>query len=119
MGILSGLFNVLVGSGGQSGAYQSSGGQAPVPSAPQGGGFPQKTKVYCKWCGTDFPDVRTLYINSCNLNPNGSRKHELYEGSEKAQYSCKFCGATFRTIRDMSATKACRAKPDKRHEPAL
>jgi hypothetical protein len=80
-------------------------------------------KVFCKWCGMSFPDVRNLVNNNCQRNPWGQtgRKHELYEGSEKPQYVCKYCGQTFRTIGDMSVTKTCWKNPDgnKRHVPAL
>jgi hypothetical protein len=98
-----------------NGSYPHNGGEQHQHTV----GFPLKQKVYCKWCGQSFPDVRTLAINTCNRNPEGSKRHELYEGSEKPQYSCKFCGQTFRTIGDMSVTQTCGRKPNKRHEPAL
>jgi hypothetical protein len=85
-----------------------------LPVAPP----PPQPKVYCKWCGSSFPDIRTLAINTCQRNPEG-RAHELYEGREKPRYTCKFCGDTFRTIGDMSVTKTCRKRANKRHEPAL
>jgi DNA-directed RNA polymerase subunit RPC12/RpoP len=80
-------------------------------------------KVFCKWCGMSFSDVRNLVNNACPRNPWGQAgsKHELYEGSEKPKYVCKYCGQTFRTIGDMSATRTCGRNPagNKRHEPAL
>jgi predicted nucleic acid-binding Zn-ribbon protein len=80
-------------------------------------------KVYCKWCGMSFPDVRTMITNTCQKNPQGGtgRKHELYEGGEKSQYACKYCGQLFRTIGDMAVTRTCPHSKagDKRHEPAL
>jgi predicted Zn-ribbon and HTH transcriptional regulator len=79
--------------------------------------------AYCKWCGMKFHDVRTLVNNNCQRNPAGyiGHKHELYEGAEKKQYTCKYCGQTFRSIGDMSVIKTCRQSKvgDRRHEPAL
>jgi len=79
--------------------------------------------AFCKWCGMRFPDARNLLMNNCQKNPNGhmGHKHELYEGSEKQQYICKFCGRTFRTIGDMSVNLNCNQSPhpNRRHEPAL
>jgi len=78
--------------------------------------------VYCKWCGMKFSDVRTLVHNTCQKNPAGSgHKHELYEGAEKTQYTCKYCGQIFRTLADMNATRTCYQSKvgDKRHEAAL
>ncbi|MDR1583986.1 MAG: hypothetical protein LBS55_12170 [Prevotellaceae bacterium] len=70
-----------------------------------------------------FPDVRNLVINTCQKNPAGNmgHKHELYEGSEKPQYTCKFCGRTFHSMRDMGVNLNCTQSPlgNRRHEPAL
>jgi hypothetical protein len=99
--------------------YPQNGGQQGQACGSAPGGFPQKQqKVYCKWCGISFPDIRTLAGNTCHHNPEG-KGHVLYEGGEKAQYACKFCGKTFRTIGDMSVNKTCEQKPNRRHEPAL
>lgn len=79
--------------------------------------------VYCKWCGMKFADVRNLIINTCQKNPAGytGHKHELYEGTEKTQYVCKFCGRIFRTIGDMGVNLNCTNSPhaNRRHEPSL
>ena len=80
-------------------------------------------KVYCKYCGMSFPDVRTLIINSCLYHPMGRQgmKHELYEGSEKTQYTCKYCGMTYRDLINLTRNN-CQRHPGgfgKRHEPAL
>ncbi len=42
---------------------------------------------YCKWCGGSFSSLKTMASNPypCNKNPNNKR-HEPYEGSEKAHY---------------------------------
>jgi hypothetical protein len=112
MGILGGILNALVGTPQERAVSQSGGRQG------QAGGFPPKQKVYCKWCGMNFPDIRTLAGNTCHHNPEG-RGHVLYEGGEKPQYACKFCGQSFRTIGDMAATKTCGKKSNHRHEPAM
>lgn len=49
---------------------------------------------YCKWCGSKYSSVSSLTSSSCSKNPDG-KKHELYEGSEKSQYTCKCCGSKF------------------------
>jgi DNA-directed RNA polymerase subunit RPC12/RpoP len=72
--------------------------------------------VYCKHCGIKMPDVRTLTLNSCLKSP--SKRHELYEGSEKSKYICKHCGMTMPTIQVLVAN-TCLKSPTKRHEPAL
>jgi hypothetical protein len=125
MGILGGILNALIGSAEErtvsrypQNCGQQNGGQQGQACGSAPGGFPQKQKVYCKWCGTSFPDVRTLVGNTCQRNPEG-KGHVLYEGGEKAQYACKFCGKTFRTIGDMSVNKTCEQKTNRRHEPAM
>jgi len=81
-------------------------------------------KAYCKYCGMGFQDVRTLVINRCQNNPNGkggTMYHELYEGSEKAEYACKFCGMKYRSLRDLT-NNVCQRRPagtGRFHEPAL
>jgi hypothetical protein len=114
MGIFGVFINAVMSGGKKDGGASrlSSSGNPPPP-------LPQRQKFYCKYCGIAFPDVRTLIINTCQRNPEGSRKHVLYEGSEKPQYTCKFCGQTYRTIGDMSVN-TCQKKPGtRRHEPVL
>jgi DNA-directed RNA polymerase subunit RPC12/RpoP len=72
---------------------------------------------YCKWCGTKYSTVSGLTTNSCSRNPEG-KKHELYEGSEKTQYTCKYCGTKHSTISGLT-TNACSKSPTKKHQPAL
>jgi hypothetical protein len=72
---------------------------------------------YCKWCGTKHSSVSTLTVNTCSRNPNG-KKHELYEGSEKSQYTCKLCGRQSHTLGSLVAN-SCTKSPTKKHQPAL
>lgn len=72
---------------------------------------------YCKWCGTKHSSVSSLTGNSCSKNPDGKR-HELYEGSEKAKYTCKFCGIQHSSISSLTGN-SCSKSPNKRHQPAL
>jgi hypothetical protein len=114
MGILGGILNALIGASQERAASQSGGRQQ--AGGVTSGGFPPKQKVYCKWCGVSYSDVRTLVTNTCSQNPDG-RSHVLYEGSEKPQYVCKFCGQTYSTISTMAGNKNCAKKPNRRHEP--
>ena len=81
-------------------------------------------KVYCKYCGNSFSDVRALSSGMCQRHPDGVNKgrHALYEGDEKPQYTCKYCGNRFHDIRSMTAGM-CHRHPDGvnkgRHSPAL
>jgi DNA-directed RNA polymerase subunit RPC12/RpoP len=72
--------------------------------------------VYCKHCGQSMPDVRALTSNSCMKSP--TKKHVLYEGSEKSSYTCKHCGQKMNSIRALTSN-ACMKSPVKFHEPAL
>lgn len=118
MGLLGAIFKTITGSNSSNtGARQSGrtgGGSQATP-------FPPKQKFYCKWCGQDFSDPKSLLASGCPRNPNG-RRHELYEGSEKAQYICKYCGMTYRTLRDLTCNH-CQKHPaghlGHNHEPAL
>ena len=79
--------------------------------------------VYCKYCGMEFSSVRNLINNYCMKHPAGKNgfHHELYEGSEKPQYTCKYCGMTFKTLRILT-NNYCQRHPAGRsrsHEPAL
>jgi hypothetical protein len=71
---------------------------------------------YCKHCGTKHPSVASLTNSSCSRSP--TKKHELYEGAEKSQYTCKFCGAKHPSIMSLTAS-SCSKSPTKKHSPAL
>ena len=47
---------------------------------------------YCMNCGTKATSVSSLTSLSCIRHPSGKGKHQLYEGSEKSKYTCKYCG---------------------------
>ena len=72
---------------------------------------------YCKWCGQKYSDPRSLSINSCRQNPEGT-KHAIYEGSEKKQYLCKYCGRKYPDLRSL-CINSCKESPSKHHSPAL
>ena len=74
-------------------------------------------KFYCKWCGQNYTSVSSLASVSCSKNPEG-KKHELYEGSEKSQYTCKYCGQKYSSIFLLTAN-SCSKSPNKKHHPAL
>lgn len=74
-------------------------------------------KCFCKWCGTQYSDPRTLAINTCRQNPEGG-KHAIYEGAEKKEYFCKYCGRKFFDIRTL-CINSCKESPSGKHSPAL
>ncbi|MBD5408755.1 MAG: hypothetical protein HDR54_05105 [Treponema sp.] len=77
---------------------------------------------YCKWCGGSFSSLKNMASHPypCNKNPNNKR-HEPYEGGEKAHYYCKWCGGSFSSLKNMASHPyPCNKNPNvKRHEPAL
>jgi hypothetical protein len=71
---------------------------------------------YSKWCGAKHPSVVSLTNSSCSKSP--SKKHELYEGSEKSQYTCKYCGTKHPSLTSLT-NSSCSKSPNKKHQPAL
>ena len=57
-------------------------------------------------------------------HPNGSHKgkHKLYEGSEKSQYVCKYCGTKYSSLSSLTSG-SCMRHPNGshkgKHAPAL
>jgi uncharacterized protein (DUF983 family) len=74
-------------------------------------------KFYCKWCGQMYSSVASLTSGSCSRNPAG-KKHELYEGGEKVQYTCKYCGQKYSLLSSLTAG-SCAKSPHKRHSAAM
>lgn len=72
---------------------------------------------YCKWCGTQRSSVSSLTAGSCSKNLE-SKRHALYEGSEKSQYTCKYCGASRSSISSL-CSGSCSKSPHKKHHPAM
>ena len=77
-----------------------------------------RSNYYCKNCGAKYPTVQSMSCGICHKNPEGGKRHELYEGSEKREYVCKNCGAKYPTLASMSSG-ICHRNPEggKRHEP--
>ena len=79
---------------------------------------------YCKYCGTKASSVSGLTASSCSRHPLGANKgkHNLYEGSEKPQYTCKYCGTKGSSISGLTAS-SCSRHPNGankgKHEPAM
>jgi len=73
---------------------------------------------YCKYCGVKNTSVTRL-VNESGCQRSPSKKHELYEGSEKSQYTCKYCGVKNSSIMGLVNASGCIKSPSKRHEPAL
>ena len=71
---------------------------------------------YCKHCGMKQSSVASLTNNPCLKSP--IKKHELYEGSEKSQYTCKHCGMKQSSISSL-VNNPCIKSPTKKHVPAL
>ncbi|GMO14737.1 MAG: hypothetical protein Pg6A_00500 [Termitinemataceae bacterium] len=74
-------------------------------------------RFFCKWCGASNSSVSSLTASSCSRNPEG-KKHELYEGSVKSQYTCKYCGAKNSSLSSLTGS-SCLKSPHKKHHPAL
>ena len=73
-------------------------------------------KFYCECCGADYSSVHSLISCSCSRSP--TKKHILYEGTEKSRYTCKYCGKQYPSIHSMVIC-SCSKSPTKRHHPAL
>ena len=71
---------------------------------------------YCEWCGVVHQSVRALVNSSCPRSP--TKKHTLYEGSEKSQYTCKYCGVKSPSLRSL-VNATCTKSPTKYHHAAL
>ncbi|MBP5452663.1 MAG: hypothetical protein J6Y16_10550 [Treponema sp.] len=48
--------------------------------------------------------MSSLTGNTCPRHPDGAYKgrHKPYEGNEKAQYSCKYCGRQYSSISSLT-----------------
>lgn len=81
-------------------------------------------KFYCKNCGYSSSSVSSLTSSSCPKHPLGPNKgkHELYEGSEKSQYTCKYCGYKSSSISSLTSS-SCPKHPNGvnkgHHSPAM
>ncbi|TAE88620.1 MAG: hypothetical protein EAZ81_13465 [Verrucomicrobia bacterium] len=68
--------------------------------------------------------MQSLTSGACLRHPLGGNKgkHELYEGSEKSRYHCKYCGNAYSSIAILTAG-ACLRHPHGgnkgKHSPAL
>jgi hypothetical protein len=67
-----------------------------------------------------YPNVQSLTNAFCTRNPTPNGRHELYEGSEKQEYICKYCGMKYRDLKALT-NSTCLRHPVKgrKHEPAL
>lgn len=76
---------------------------------------------YCEYCGQKFSSVSSLTVSSCSRHPLGSNKgkHKLYEGSEKAKYTCKYCGQSFSSMTASSCSRHPNGSNKGKHAPAL
>ena len=74
--------------------------------------------VYCKKCGKEFKDIRTMVHTSGGCFKNGGKEHVLYEGVVGSQYTCKHCGKTYKTLQLMAMHSGrCPKSPNGRCEP--
>jgi len=80
------------------------------------GSAQKATNYYCTWCGNKYSSVATLVNGSCSKSP--TKKHELYEGSEKSEYTCKHCGNKHSSL-SVLVNGSCSKSPTKKHRPAL
>ena len=61
------------------------------------------TSYYCKYCGRKYSSISTLTSFSCPNHPNGSGKHEPYQGREKQKYYCEYCGRGYSSISTLTS----------------
>ena len=61
------------------------------------------TKVTCKYCGLQFPSVKSLIFGDCVFHPDGryKGKHAVYEGPKGSKYFCTYCGRETTSIRNL------------------
>ena len=71
---------------------------------------------YCEYCGMKYSSVQGLTGGACSRSP--TKRHSLYEGSEKSKYTCKYCGMQYSSISGLTGG-SCSRSPTKRHHPAL
>lgn len=74
-------------------------------------------KYYCKWCGQHYSSIQNMSVLKCTKNPDGSKRHELYEGNEKSKYQCKWCGQSYSSLLSMAQLKCSKNPHHDRHEP--
>ena len=73
-------------------------------------------KVYCKYCGENRLDIRSLTSGLCRKNPDGEH-HVPYDSDEKDRYFCKYCGTSRLDIPTLTSAH-CRNNPHSDyHEP--
>ena len=60
---------------------------------------------YCEYCGTKSSKAASLVSGYCPRHPNGTNKgkHILYEGGEKTEYTCKYCGINNRSLSTLTS----------------
>lgn len=71
-------------------------------------------KCYCKLCGCEYENPRTLLNNYCPSNKSGNRHHLLFEGSKRNKYVCLYCGREYDSIRSL-VNNYCPQSPDGRN----
>ena len=69
---------------------------------------------YCKYCGREEKDVRTLVNGNCVKSP--SKKHVTYEGSNTNPFICKYCGREEKDLKVL-VNGYCSKSPSQKHEP--
>jgi DNA-directed RNA polymerase subunit RPC12/RpoP len=68
--------------------------------------------VFCKYCGQEARDARSLLTSPCPKHPSGfaKGKHALFEGESRSEYACVNCGQTARSLKAL-VTAACPKHP--------
>ncbi|EID83968.1 hypothetical protein MSI_26230 [Treponema sp. JC4] len=63
----------------------------------------EDNNVTCKYCGLQFPSVKSLVCGECVFHPDGrfKGKHTVYEGPNGGKYYCTYCGREATSIRDL------------------
>ena len=81
----------------------------------------ENIRYYCKFCGQEFRHPRDASYHPCNIkirydqalaNLEGGVQPshhycQLYEGTQKNEYRCKYCGRTAPSIRSLVLSGPC------------
>ena len=71
-------------------------------------------KCFCKLCGREYDNPRSLLHNYCPSNNYVDKRHVLFEGSRRDKYVCIYCGREYDSIRALVSNN-CPRSPEGRN----
>lgn len=72
---------------------------------------------FCKVCGREYRDLRTLLNSSCTCHTPGPGRCVPFEGDKNGPLYCVHCGRTFPSLRTMATVGTCFSNHNHPHEP--